>query len=426
MPSTVETDVPDHAELNRRIIRLRATDNRTNLGYLALDYLCLVATIGGAIFFAERRGSWGISWWLNVPVFALAIVLIGALQHRLSGLAHEASHFSLLRNKYANDLVADLFCLFPIFSTLHFYRLFHLAHHQFTNDPERDPDLVNLGPGKRVEDFPMGRVQTIINVYLRAIVLPVSFARYQMEYIYVNSLGKGGNVLMRRVPGGDADSPWPRTGTLLGLGYLLAYNVVLLRLTATGNGGWIPAAAAVSLILAFAAMAVLPSSIDFRSPFRQPYSPRVASLYRLAFYTVGFAILAHIRWKTNGSSAIYPVLLWWVPLTSSFMFFMFLRDIYQHTNADEGRLTHSRVFFCDAFTRWAVLIHGQDMHIPHHLFPTVPHYRLRQLHDELKRSDRDYAAQVVECQGTFANGAGLPTILDVLTEPRPPQLEVLA
>ena len=61
------------------------------------------------------------------------------------------------------------------------------------------------------------------------------------------------------------------------------------------------------------------------------------------------------------------------------MFFMFLRDVYQHSNADDGRLTNSRVFFTDPFTRWAVFVYGQDMHIPHHLFPAVPHYRLRKL-----------------------------------------------
>ena len=76
--------------------------------------------------------------------------------HRLAGLGHEASHYSLLRNKRANDLVGDVFCLFPILATIHFYRLFHMAHHQYTNDPELDPDLVNLGPGQGGRGVPDG------------------------------------------------------------------------------------------------------------------------------------------------------------------------------------------------------------------------------------------------------------------------------
>ena len=72
------------------------------------------------------------------------------------------------------------------------------------------------------------------------------------------------------------------------------------------------------------------------------------------------------------------------------MYFMFLRDVYQHSNADAGRLTNSRVFFTDPFTRWAVFVYGQDMHIPHHLFPAVPHYHLPRLHDLLKQDHDTY------------------------------------
>jgi hypothetical protein len=92
-----------------------------------------------------------------------------------------------------------------------------------------------------------------------------------------------------------------------------------------------------------------------------------------------------------------------------------LRDVYQHSNADAGRLTNSRVFFTDPFTRWAVFVYGQDMHIPHHLFPAVPHYRLRQLHELLKRNHEAYRNQVVETYGTFYNSRGDRTILDEMT-----------
>lgn len=411
----------DAPSLREELRGLRRADNVTNLGFLALDYACLVAAITAAVLFAENRAAWGIARAWNVPVFALAAILIGGLQHRLSGLAHEASHYSFLRNKFANDFIADVFCLFPIFSTVHFYRMFHLAHHQYTNDPHHDPDLVNLGPGKRVDDFPMSRLRTVITVYLRALVLPFSFLRYQFEYIYINSLGKGGNVYMRRVEGGDAGSPWPRVGTILGLLYVVGLNATLWGLTASGRAALIAPATLGGLAAVALGMALIPGRFLFQSPFRQPYSPRWGGYFRLTFYTVGFGVLAHARWITAGRSAVYPILLWWLPLTTTYMFYMLLRDIYQHTNADDGRLTNSRVFFVDAFTRWAVFVHGQDMHVPHHLFPAVPHYRLRELHALLKRSDGTYAEQVVECRGTFANGGEAPTILDVLTERREPQ-----
>jgi hypothetical protein len=42
---------------------------------------------------------------------------------------------------------------------------------------------------------------------------------------------------------------------------------------------------------------------------------------------------------------------------TSFPFFILLRDVYQHTYADDGRLTNTRAFFPDPFTRWAVFVY---------------------------------------------------------------------
>src|SRR5262249_17652882 len=156
----------------------------------------------------------------------------------------------------------------------------------------------------------------------------------------------------------------------------------------------------------------------FRSPFRQAYSTRLGGLIRLGFFTLLLEVLSHLRWATAGASAVYFTLLWLLPLTSSFMFFMFLRDVYQHSNADTGRLTNSRVFFPDPFTRWAVFVYGQDMHIPHHLFPAIPHYRLRDLHKRLKQDHPAYRGHVVETHGTFHDSKGRATILDEMARPR--------
>ena len=278
-------------ELRAEIARLREVDNLTNLGYLAFEYLCLASVIGATAAFAENRGSLGIAWGWNIPVFALAIVLIGGLQHRLAGLGHEASHYSLLRNKRANDLVGDLFCFFPILATVHFYRLFHLAHHQFTNDPALDPDLVNLGPGKCVADFPMARLRFILTRMLAPLISPLSFVQYQWEYFYVNTLGKGANVYMKRVPDGDAWDPRPRVGTILGVAYLLAAIAIQNILMRSGPIEWLLPAGLIGIGLVASVSYLLPDRWVFHSPFRQAYSERFAGALRLSTYTAALVAL---------------------------------------------------------------------------------------------------------------------------------------
>jgi fatty acid desaturase len=408
----------DHA-LQREITRLRQADNYTNLLFLAWEYLCLAIVIGGAVVFAEYRRSWGLSWYWNVPVFAVAIIVIGGLQHRLAGLGHESSHYSFMKNRLLNDLIPDLFCMFPLMTTIHFYRLFHLGHHQFTNDRDRDPDLLNLGHGKRADEFPMPRRRFIAVVYFCFLVAPIRFLRYQWAYFKVNTLGKGKNVYILRARGErNRSDSMPRLATVLGLLYIVGFSMALRYLTRTDRPGWLVPTGMVGIALLAIVVPALPPWAVFQSPFRQVYSPRLAGFMRMTYYTILLVGLAYIRWATGGASAIYPVLLWFLPLGSSFMFYMFLRDVYQHSNADSGRLTNSRVFFTDAFTRWAVFVYGQDMHVPHHLFPAVPHYRLRRLHELLKCQHHGYCDEVVETHGTFRDNQGRRTILDEMTRAR--------
>jgi fatty acid desaturase len=408
----------NESALAGQIMRLRGIDNVTNLAYLAGEYLCLAAVIGGTILFCESRGTWGLARAWDVPVVALAVVLVGGLQHRLAGLGHEASHYTLFKNRVLNDLAGDLLCLFPIVASLQFYRLFHLAHHQFTNDPERDPDLASLGPGKMVGRFPMSRWQFIKSFYLRPLTDPRAFLKYQREYIDINVLGRSENVYLRRVPG-LSGADWPRLGTTLGLIYLFAFVAGLWIVTAIGRPAWLVWLGVAGTLLVLGVGSALPSRAFFRSPLRQPLSARSAGLLRLCYCTWCLVALRWLGIATGGRSAFYVYLLWILPLCTTLCYFMLLRDVYQHTNADDGRLTNTRVFLVDPFTRWAIFVYGQDMHVPHHLFPGIPHYRLPRFHGLLKERHADYAARVVECHGTFANREGLPTILDVMAAPPP-------
>lgn len=411
----------DDRRLRQQIMRLRAVDNSTNLLCLAREYACLILVIGSAVAFAEYRDAWGLSWWWNVPTFALAIALIGGLQHRLAGLGHEASHFTFMKHRVLNDLIPDVFCMFPILTCVHFYRVFHMAHHQFTNDPERDPDLLNLGHGKRAFEFPMSRSRFVAKVYLCMVVAPLRFFQFQFAYVTVNSLGKGRSVYNGTERAGGLGVLYlPRLATVLGIAYVLVMIGLTRRLADLGQPGWIVPSAFLGWAVAAMVAVTLPERFAFSSPFRQAYSCRTASVLRLGFYTAMAAGFAGMRWATGGHSAAYPLLLWFVPLVSSFPFFMLLRDVYQHSNADSGRLTNSRVFHVDRLTRWAVFVYGQDMHIPHHLFPAIPHYRLEELHEILRSTSDDYRSLVVECHGTFHDRQGRPTILDEMTRSRPP------
>ncbi|CAN5912847.1 hypothetical protein BH23PLA1_BH23PLA1_30760 [soil metagenome] len=404
-------------ELREALRELRRVDNRTNLLYLIGDYLTGAMIVAGAVAFAEWRLALGLVWAWNVPVFVLAIVLLGGVLHRLAGLGHEAAHYSLLRNKFWNDLIADLFCFFPLCSSVHLYRVFHLAHHQYVNDPERDPDLVNLGRSKGVEHFPMTRGRFVRDYYLRLLLSPGQYLRYTWDYVYVNVFGKGGNIYMRRVSESDGHKVGLRLATWLGLAYLFGLGITLWALMDAGASARIWLVSASAWLGALGVLAVLPNRTIFQPPFRQPYSTRFSAAFRLGWWTLMLASLAQLGVITDVWSIVYVFLLFVIPMSTSFFFYMLLRDIYQHTNADQDRITNTRVFYADPFTRWAVFVHGQGYHTPHHLFPAIPHYRLDELHRVLKQWNPEYAERVVECQGTFANRSGLPTILDVLTIP---------
>ena len=158
-----------------------------------------------------------------------------------------------------------------------------------------------------------------------------------------------------------------------------------------------------------------PSGQSIRLRSARPYSCRFAGAARICYFSIVLMTLAIIQSISGRQLGYYVLFLWFIPLISSFPFFMLLRDVYQHSNTDSGRLTNSRVFFTDPFTRWAVFVYGQDMHIPHHLFPAIPHYRLGELHEILKQASADYGAHVVECHGTFHDALGRVTILDEMT-----------
>jgi fatty acid desaturase len=423
----VRTDGPvptlNDPSLVQTLRRLRFIDDRKNLACLAREYAVLALLLATAVAWSLLRRRLGWHWSADAPIFASAILLIGAVQHRLAGLAHEASHFTFLRNRFANDLIADLFCMFPLFASVQQYRVAHFAHHQFTNDWERDPDLADAGRVKKMHRFPMTKREFVWTYFLRSLV-PTFLPAYIAEIARQSVFGRSRNSGEKRE---DDRSGRPRTvrwTSVAGAAYVLAIAATLKFLFETGRFDGLIAALVIAPAAAAAILFSIPEAAFFQSRIKHAYSARTESLLRLLWTTALIGAFPLARLATGVDFSPYFWLLWVAPLATSFAWFMMLRDVYQHANADQGRLTNSRVFFTDPFTRWAVFVYGQDMHVPHHLFPAIPHYNLPLVHDALKSLSPEYRRCVVECHGVFQNENGRATILDVLergTREAPPK-----
>jgi fatty acid desaturase len=395
-------------EFKQKLQELRRTDNTTNFFYLLWIYGVLAAVVGGAVAFSVNREAWTLSAWWNVPVLALAVLAVGACQHQLTGLAHEAAHHTLFRNRSLNELASDWFCMFPLFSTTHHYRLQHLAHHQFVNDPERDPDVSQLQSSGHWLDFPVTKGE-FGRVLLRQLWLPNLFryVRVRARYSAVPT-DKNPYVLQGWKPS--------KLPVRVGVVYLLALTAVLGVLAYGESPALLAAAPAVILAGVLAVFAALPERHYSKSRIRPVIPVRVMTLQRMTFNTL---LLTGVAWLTRlygwRAPALF-LLLWVTPIFTSFALFMVLRQIVQHGNGGRGWLTNTRVFLVHRLVRFCVLPMGQDYHLPHHLFATVPHYRLRRLH-RLLSEDPQYREEAVVVEGCVRarhDPPARPTVLDVL------------
>ena len=159
-----KTDAPRERpsrQTAEEIKALKARDNLTNWIYLARIYVVIAASIAGAIWLDQLAMYGQIAWWWSIPVTVVAIIAVGASQHQFGGAMHEGTHYILFANRKLNELASDWLAAFPILTTTFHFRLHHLAHHQFVNDPERDPDISQLHDSNHWLDFPITHVEML-------------------------------------------------------------------------------------------------------------------------------------------------------------------------------------------------------------------------------------------------------------------------
>lgn len=402
-------------DFKRLLQQLRLTDNWRNWFYVARTYALIALTIGGAIAFyqATREHSLWLLW--NVPVFAAAIAIVGALQHHMATLAHEAVHHTLFRNRYLNDFVSEWLCSFPMFSSSFHYGLHHLAHHQFVNDPMRDPDISQMQKSGHRLSFPVMK-EEFLEVLFRQMWVP-NLIRYSLVRAEYDSLGTSHNPYLRD------DWEFSKLPARVMLAHMVVTAALLTGLVMLGNP-WLlallPAGVWAATMLLLAA---LPEQLFYQSKIKPIVSVRTLAMMRVTFLSLMFSTLAWATWATGDWWAAYYFWLWVLPLGTSFPLYMVLRQIVQHGNGDRGWMTNSRVFLCHPFINFAVFPLGQDYHLPHHMFSTIPHYRLKALHAAMLEC-REYREQATVVEGYFwpkERPPVNPTVVDVLGPAYTPQ-----
>lgn len=166
----------------------------------------LYLLVAGAVLIFETMGS----WWV-VPALVLQAVFINSL----FGAMHESVHYGSFRTRWIADVLA-FFSGAAILNNAGFYRHYHLAHHRYTQDPDRDPELIT-------SDTP----RTWGAYLLRVSSLP--FLALRLRDIFLFPFGFRGDVDYIH------PSAWPevrRWGRLL-LAFYAALLVVSLALQTT-------------------------------------------------------------------------------------------------------------------------------------------------------------------------------------------------
>jgi len=120
--------------LDRETVRQlsRRSDTR-GLLQLALHAGALCAT--GSLVWASRGHLW----------LAPALLLHGVVLSFLFCALHESIHRTAFASRWPNELLAWI-CAALLMLPREYFRLFHFAHHRFTQDPARDPELAQPRP----------------------------------------------------------------------------------------------------------------------------------------------------------------------------------------------------------------------------------------------------------------------------------------
>jgi len=90
------------------------------------------------------------------------------------------------------------------------------------------------------------------------------------------------------------------------------------------------------------------------------------------------------------------LLLWLLPEVTVLQMLLRLRAVCEHgaPSSTASPLTAARTTLPSPLLRWLLFPHDVHFHIEHHLYPSVPHYRLRDCHERLRATGALDGAEV--------------------------------
>lgn len=101
------------------------------------------------IIFAFYISQYFNQWFLYI----IAALVIGIKQHALFILGHDGAHRVACKSSKLNDFLTNLFCFWPVGTTMEGYRAFHFKHHKYLGTKE-DPELEHQLWGAPEWDLP--------------------------------------------------------------------------------------------------------------------------------------------------------------------------------------------------------------------------------------------------------------------------------
>ena len=403
------------------VLALKARDNTTNWINLAAVWSLIAATIGTSLWLESYILASGLSLWWLAPVFIISAIITGASQHQLGGVIHEGTHFLLFENKKLNELASDWLGAFPIYTSTYQYRVHHLAHHQFVNDPDRDPDISQLKDSEHWLDFPVAHID-IVKKLAKQLWLP-NLVRFTLVRARYSAVGHDENPYV------DKSEVRSKSPIYAGIYFAVAVPFIISAFMKSAGAAIAWAALVGSYLAVVGYFAVLPENQFPQTRLLPVISHRVTAIGRMTFLFVLYGAFAAYDSANAGTGTAFAFdhygYYWAIPLFTTFPLYMMIRQWVQHGNADRGRYTNTRVFLANPFVRYAIFPWGMDYHLPHHMMASVPHYRLKELH-ALLLNDPKYAEGAVEVEGVLGHHdydarsgveggrVARPNILDVL------------